>query len=267
MSDSPANQTTLSESLQDYLKIILDLTNEKRVARIKDISLKKGVSMPSVTEAMRKLAGEGLIKYSAREYIELTSKGEKRAHHLANRHTFLNRFLVDVLSLDPSLATQEACALEHHLSPQTLERLILLYQYLSYCPRNDQSTIQNFRHCLELSESLAPEDTECRNCIFTGESPHFDDSEKRVHILLADMKSGQKGRITMLGPDYQMRRDIIAKGLMPGTEITMEFNDTEKNIFYVSLDNYRVEIAPEEARHMEIALNEATPNDSSENQE
>ena len=44
---------TLSESLEDYLEIILDLQQLKRVARIRDIAARKGVASASVSGAYR----------------------------------------------------------------------------------------------------------------------------------------------------------------------------------------------------------------------
>ena len=62
-----------NEAQEDYLKIILELINSRRVARVKEIAQRKNVSMPTVTEAMRKMAQDGLINYSAHEFIDLTS--------------------------------------------------------------------------------------------------------------------------------------------------------------------------------------------------
>jgi len=254
MKESSTTAKTLSESLQDYLKIILDLITEKRVARIKEIAQRKGVSMPSAIEAVRKLADEGFVHYAAREFIELTPAGEKRAHRLANRHTFLTRFLTGVLQIEPALAAREACALEHHLSEMTLERMILLYQFLSYCPKKDQNLINNFRKCLAVSENGPIDDRDCAECFVRQKSPHFDPNEKRVHVLLIDMQVGQSGRVTMLGPDSEARRAIIQRGLLPGTNVRLESTDPLRSSLTIVLDEYRMQLPVAQARLIEIAL-------------
>ena len=66
------------------MKIILTLINQKVVARTKDIAKIKKVSMPSTTEAIKKLSKAGYVKYSAREFINLTPKGKQVAAYLAN---------------------------------------------------------------------------------------------------------------------------------------------------------------------------------------
>ena len=101
----------LSASLQDYLKIIYGVSQRKKYARIRDIARKKNVSMPSATEAMRKLSKLGLIEYHAYEFIQLTERGKGLAHYIFNIHHFLARFLVDILNLNPEKAESEACKL------------------------------------------------------------------------------------------------------------------------------------------------------------
>ena len=59
------NRMVLSESLEDYLEIILALEKVNKVARVKDIAEKMGVLRGSVTGALKNLAEKGLINYAA----------------------------------------------------------------------------------------------------------------------------------------------------------------------------------------------------------
>ncbi|MBN2601626.1 MAG: FeoA domain-containing protein [Candidatus Marinimicrobia bacterium] len=243
----------LSESQQDYLKIVLDLINEKKVARVKEIALRKEVSMPSVTEAMRKLAKDDYVQYSAREFVELTSKGFRAAHRLSSKNIFLKNFLVDVLNIDVTVAEKEACELEHHLSIATLDRLILLYQFLCECKKNDKQTLELFKKCIDSAEGTIESDPECQSCFIISNFPHQPE-KNTVHILLSQLERGQKARIIMLGPDPDIRRNIIEKGLMPGTMITVQEVGNEDQSYVLKTDGCLVEISQDAADMIETAI-------------
>ena len=74
----------LSESLEDYLEVILDLESERKVARAKDIAEKMKVQRGSVTSALKKLEEKGLINYEPYSFITLTEKGKTIADEIKN---------------------------------------------------------------------------------------------------------------------------------------------------------------------------------------
>jgi len=247
-----SHELTLSQAQEDYLKIILDLINSRRVARIKEIAQRKNVSMPTVTEAMRKMAQDGLINYSAHEFIDLTSEGEQAAHQMTARHQFLRLFLEEILNIPSETADAEACLLEHHLSPTTLERMILLYQFLVNCPHHDSNLIEDFKQCFS-SEKL-PNKANCRDCFVKIAFPHTVDNPYAVHSLLANLPEGQKGTITMLGGNTAMRHQIIEQGLVPGTTVRMERTGNESQPFVISVNGLQIKLDLEQANLIEVAI-------------
>lgn len=246
----------LSESQQNYLKIVLDLINEKKVARIKEIARRKGVSMPSVTEAMRKLSKDGFVQYSAREFVELTGKGKTAAYRLSSKNTFLKHFFIDVLGIDEQIAEKDACELEHHLSVMTLERLILLYQFLSECRKNNQQALALFKKCIAVSEGLIERDPACENCFVASSYPHR--LEKNiVHTLLSKLDRGQKAQVVMLGPDTEIRRRIIEKGLLPGSAIVLEEKGSKSQPYKVTSEGCLVTLGMRAANMIEVAIEQS----------
>jgi len=211
----------LTESQQDYLKIIHTLIEKNRVARVKEIAEAKGVSMPTVTEAMKKLAQEDWISYQSRGFIELTEKGQKAAWYFAKRSEFLLNFLQDVLGTDNETAINEACTLEHHLSEQSLKRLGLLYQFLNHCPKTEINLLEMFNKCIQSNEGEKPE----YFCI-ADNYPHSYKDHK--HILLKNLSPGQRAKIMLLSADKEVRNFFLNKGLLPGIEISMKRAD-DKN--------------------------------------
>jgi len=243
----------LSESQQDYLKIVLDLIKEKKVARIKEIAQRKGVSMPSVTEAMRKLSNDGFVQYSAREFVELTPTGEIAAHRLYSKNLFLKSFFIDVLGIENGIAEKEACELEHHLSMTTLDRLILLYQFLSECKKNDQLTLNLFKTCVRSAEGMSEIDSECKACFVASNFPHRL-GQTTVHTLLSKLNRGQKGQVVMLGPDTDLRQKIIEKGLLPGSTFVLEELGDADHPYRLLGDGCLVEVSTSAANIIEVAI-------------
>jgi len=251
------SESTLSESQQDYLKIILDLMHVRRVARIKEIAERKGVGMPSVIEAVRKLAMEGLVCYTAREFIELTEAGQQRANQLINRHTFLTRFLTDILHLPVGLAETEGCALEHHLNGLTLERLILLYQFLAHCPRHEHHLKDDFSHCMTI---LNGSPDSCNQCFTTETLPHSHTDLNVIHCLLTDLPEDQTARVIMLPPDSLIRQQVIELGLLPGVAIEVARQSNGQSPCIITIQGYRIELTAEQARLIEVSVARPDPN-------
>jgi len=252
MSDTPTRESNLSQAQEDYLKIILDLINSRRVARVKEIAQRKNVSMPTVTEAMRKMAQDGLINYSAHEFIDLTTQGEQAAQMMTARHQFLRLFLEEILSIPSETANTEACLLEHHLSLMTLERMILLYQFLVNCPHQADNLIDDFRQCLA-SENLSNK-SDCRDCFVKIAFPHTVDNPHAVHALLATLPEGQKGVVTMLGSDAVLRHELIELGLVPGATVQMERVGSVDQPYIININGFQIKISSELANLIEIAI-------------
>ena len=70
-----------------------------------------------------RLADLGLIRYVRREYIDLTPAGEAEARRIYARHQLLTRFLAEILDVSPESAESDACAMEHSLSVEGMDRV------------------------------------------------------------------------------------------------------------------------------------------------
>jgi len=115
---------TLSPSLEDYLEAIYILKEKKGFTRVSEIANFLKVKMPSVNSALKILVGKGLVVHETYGYVSLTDKGEKSAKKVYSRHLILKRFLKDVLGVDEKKAEQDACRIEHHISQESLEKLL-----------------------------------------------------------------------------------------------------------------------------------------------
>ncbi len=110
-------------SMEDYLETIAMLSRDKPAVRVSEIGRALGVKMPSVTSALHKLVAEGLVEHDRYGHVLLAPEGKKIAEDVLRRHEMLYRFLSEVLHVDAQTAVEDACKMEHSLSPESLEKL------------------------------------------------------------------------------------------------------------------------------------------------
>lgn len=108
----------IQESGEMYLETILYLTKEKGSVRAIDVAEQMGYSKPSVSRAVGLLKNGGYITVDAEGFLVLTVSGKEIAEKIYERHTMLTDFFVR-LGVDPEVASDDACKIEHHLSDKT----------------------------------------------------------------------------------------------------------------------------------------------------
>jgi DtxR family Mn-dependent transcriptional regulator len=117
---------TTSESVDDYLKAILELggSEELRVTT-NALAQRLQVRMASVTGMLQKLASHrpALVLYEKHKGVRLTSAGKRRAWELVRHHRLLELFLHDVLKYSWDEVHDEAERLEHFISERFEDRV------------------------------------------------------------------------------------------------------------------------------------------------
>ena len=109
----------IQESAENYLETILMLGKAKGNVRSIDIATALSFSKPSV---MKNLRENGYILMDKDGFIALTEKGHEIAETIYERHTLLSSFLM-YLGVSKETATQDACRIEHVISPESFEAL------------------------------------------------------------------------------------------------------------------------------------------------
>lgn len=112
----------LYESGENYLETILVLKNKNGHVRSIDIARTLSFSKPSVSRAMSLLKDGGYIKIDSNGYIELTESGLHVAQKIYSRHVMLTKWLT-AIGVDPEIASQDACRMEHVISQETFEKM------------------------------------------------------------------------------------------------------------------------------------------------
>lgn len=111
-----------NESVENYLETILRLSENLPVVRSVDIAEELGYKKSSISVAMKNLKNQEYITVSDRGYIQLTESGMGIARKIYERHDVISTWLV-TLGVDPQVASDDACKLEHVLSDQTFNAL------------------------------------------------------------------------------------------------------------------------------------------------
>ena len=116
-------RTAISQVMEDYLKAIYHLHRERGEVTAKEIAREMGVSPPSVTSMLRKLAALRLIRYAPYRRVTLVPAGEQVALEVIRHHRLLELFLQEVLGYRLDGVHAEADRLEHAISEELEERI------------------------------------------------------------------------------------------------------------------------------------------------
>jgi DtxR family Mn-dependent transcriptional regulator len=119
-------------TLEEYLEAIYKISQSGPV-RPTMIAESMGVSGPTVTATLRRLEAHDYVSRQGTDVL-LTAEGTSRALDIVRRHRVAETFLVQTLGLDWDAAHEDACLLEHALSPRVLEALERFLDNPEVCP-------------------------------------------------------------------------------------------------------------------------------------
>jgi DtxR family Mn-dependent transcriptional regulator len=224
----------LSGTAQDYLKTIYCLEKESGGVTASRLAEAMGVSLPSVTSMVKKLAVRKLLDYTPYLSITLTRGGEKRALELVRHHRLLESYLQKALGLGLDRLHEEADRLEHAISEDLEERMDLFLGHPAFDPHG---------------------------------SPIPDEAgqvERRVLVAADGLRAGQEavvGQLTSRSPSQLRHLETI--GLVPGTRIAVEQEDQGDGIVRLRIGARRgVPIGGALARHVLVSPRGEVPDEA-----
>lgn len=138
-----------STSLEDYLEAIANLHKGEKTVKVRQLSRTLNVKMPSVTAALERLSEEGLVVHKRYGDIKLTPEGDRAAQDVIRRHRALSRFFTEGLNINKETAEEDACKIEHIISPITLERMIKFIEFIEACPQGEANFPKRYKYYLE----------------------------------------------------------------------------------------------------------------------
>jgi DtxR family Mn-dependent transcriptional regulator len=137
----------LTQSVQDYLKTIYDLTLTAERASTNQLAEALGVKPASITGMIQKMAQADppLVDYKKHYGVVLTPHGEKLALEVIRHHRLLETFLYKTLGYEWDAVHAEACRLDHVISEKFEERIAQALGNPAYDPHGDPIPDRNLK--------------------------------------------------------------------------------------------------------------------------
>ena len=127
----------LSQTVEEYVEAIHRLGRTPGGVSTTRLARHLGVTPASVTGMLKRLSNLRLITYRRYRNITLTPAGERSARELIRRHRLTERLLTDVLGVPLEDAHDEACRLEHAVSPAVEGRIAETLGEPDACPHGN----------------------------------------------------------------------------------------------------------------------------------
>jgi DtxR family Mn-dependent transcriptional regulator len=157
-----------------------------------------------VRSILRKMIKDDLFQIEGNRMI-LKERGEEKAREIVRRHRLTERLLHEIFEMSEEEVEEEACKLEHILSPGVTESVCTFLGHPPTCihgkpiPRGDC--------CLKFKKEMKP-----------------------LVIPLEELGLGEEGRIVFIAPKSHQRLDRLSTlGIVPGSVLRMH----QKNPSYV----------------------------------
>jgi DtxR family Mn-dependent transcriptional regulator len=106
--------------MENYLEAIYELSEDGKGVKMTHIAKKLGVTKASTNSAMTTLAEKGLITNERYKKIFLTPLGLEIARFTYKKHHIIKDFFTKILNIDSSIADEDACAIEHVISSDSV---------------------------------------------------------------------------------------------------------------------------------------------------
>jgi len=191
----------VEERIDEFLELIWTL-REKGVSDLNHLlETTQDVEARSI---LRKMINDDLFQIEGNRMI-LKERGEEKAREIIRRHRLTERLLYEIFEMSEEEVEEEACKLEHILSPGVTESVCTFLGHPPTCihgkpiPRGDC--------CAKFKKEMKP-----------------------LVISLEELGLGEEGRIVFISPKSHQRLDRLSTlGIVPGSILRMH----QKNPSYV----------------------------------
>lgn len=151
----------LTESLENYLIAIFDLSEKNNEIKVKDVAKYLNIGGPSTADAIKKLKENGFVNYVPYGNITLTSKGIEASTLKKYRHNTISKFLNTVLGIEFKEAERNATAIEYSITKEVLIKLVAFLDFMTQCSCKEPKWIKSCQNSLENGEISQ----NCKSCI------------------------------------------------------------------------------------------------------
>jgi DtxR family Mn-dependent transcriptional regulator len=199
---SGVSQAEPTATVEDYLALLYVFERDGHPAIATRLAEQLGVSLPTATATVKRMVRDGWVSVDEKKTIHLTPDGNQKARSVMRRHYLIEAMLRQMLDVPWSQVHQEAHAMEHVISEDTLQRMQKTLANPSTCPHGNPLPGEEklIAHWVKLSEMKPDESGVIR----------------RIHEFAED--------------NAELMAFLEKNGLMPGANIVvrevMPFNET-----------------------------------------
>ena len=123
-------QSSLTSTQERYLRAILQVRDKHKIARVRDVAKRLAVTSGTVSSTIRKLERAGFVEHEQYGGVVLTQLGSAVARCTLRRCDTIRDVLIEVFGVDADRAAEDACLMEHAVSPTTVNRMIATLQHV-----------------------------------------------------------------------------------------------------------------------------------------
>jgi DtxR family Mn-dependent transcriptional regulator len=185
--------STISSTVEDYLKVVLKIEDMKQKASTSRVARHLDVADATVTDMLRKLKKAGLLEYKPYYGAALTRKGRQMALRILRRHRLLELFLHQILGYGWEQVHEEAERLEHAVSDLFVARIDALLNFPAKDPHGE--TIPDARGFRQVEDDVCLAEAELGKyyiCKVANSDPEFLAYLDKVGLLPAAQFSLQE---------------------------------------------------------------------------
>lgn len=123
-----------SLTVENYLKALFNLSNEKGEVNVNELSKHLDIKMPTVNSMMKKLFEQGLVHYESYKPVRLTETGKKEAALVIRKHRLTEIFLVEKMGFGWEEVHDIAEQVEHVRSTAFFDKMDELLGHPKFDP-------------------------------------------------------------------------------------------------------------------------------------
>jgi len=185
---------TQEDSIDELLELIW-IHREKGVTDLQ--SLLQNSSDPEARVILNQMMKEGLFEMDG-DIVKFKEKGEALAEGIVRRHRLTERLLMELFEMSEEEAEEEACKLEHILSPAVTDSVCSFLGHPPFCPHG--KPIPQGPCCKKLTREIKP-----------------------LIRPLNDLALGEEGRVVFISTRVKERLEpLSAFGVIPGIVIQLK---------------------------------------------
>ena len=195
----------VGEFEEDRIEELLELIWTLREKGVTDLDYLLGTTQDAEAKSILRLMIKDDLFQIEENRIFLKERGEEKAREIIRRHRLTERLLSEIFELSEEVVEQEACKLEHILSPGVTESVCTFLGHPPTCIHG--KPIPRGECCAKFKKEMKP-----------------------LVIPLDELGLGEEGRIVFIAPRSHQRLDrLSALGIVPGSILRMH----QRNPSYV----------------------------------